>query len=128
VTRAASTGPPATILVVDDDHLMRWSLEHQLRAAGHVVLQASGAAEALQQVAAAGPVALALLDVRLPDGDGLELLGRIKTVAPGCRVIMMSGVSSPETMGEALRSGADAFVLKPFDLDDVLQVVADALA
>jgi DNA-binding NtrC family response regulator len=128
VSPGAGARSPSTILVVDDDHLMRWSLEHQLADAGHVVLQAGSVKEALAALAGPSRVELVLLDVKLPDGDGLALLHRIKSASPACRVIMMSGESAPEAAAGALREGADAFVLKPFDLDHLLQVVGTALA
>ena len=65
------TPAPSTVLVVDDEHLIRWSLEQQLRREGYSVLLAETGAEALQRVQADAPD-LVLLDVRLPDADGLR--------------------------------------------------------
>src|SRR5512147_29681 len=75
--RERMTSHPASILVVDDERLIRWSLEQQLQREGYTVHSVESGAEAMQRVQA-DPPDLILLDVRLPDTDGVELLGRLR--------------------------------------------------
>ena len=79
----------ANILVVDDERLIRWSLQQQLQRAGYRVRSAETGAQALQY-AQAEPPDVVLLDVRLPDGDGLEFLERIRARDSECLVIMIT--------------------------------------
>ena len=114
-----------TILVVDDEPLIRWSLTERLTAEGYKVSEAGTAAEALAKSAEA--VDLVLLDYRLPDGDGLSVLKRIKERTPDTLVIMLTGVSGVDTAVEAMKQGAYHYANKPFNLDEVALVVEKAL-
>jgi DNA-binding NtrC family response regulator len=67
-----------------------------------------------------------LLDYRLPDAHGLELLTTLKQLAPQSRVLMMSSDMSADDLAEAVRRGASAFVPKPFDLDDVWTLIRES--
>jgi len=115
----------ATILVVDDEALVRWSLKERLGREGYDVLEAGTAADAIAQIP--GGVDLVLLDYRLPDGDGLQVLGRIKTQAPDIQVILMTAFSTVENAVEAMKLGAFHYVNKPFNLDEVVLLVDKAL-
>jgi DNA-binding NtrC family response regulator len=120
-----------TILVVDDEPLIRWAIREELEGAGFSVAEAGSAYEALAWLdGVAGAVAVALLDVRLPDSDDLGLLRRVLTVAPGCRVIMMTAHGTPELLADAVSAGAFDTISKPFDLSRILSLVrtADAAA
>jgi len=113
-----------TLLVVDDEPLVRWSLRERFAADGFRVLEAGTVAEAMAQVTPA--VDAVLLDFRLPDGDGLTTMRRIKALAPGAAVILMTAISTVEP-AEAIAQGAHEYLRKPFDLDEASAAVASAL-
>jgi DNA-binding NtrC family response regulator len=114
-----------TILVVDDEQLIRWSLSDRLTQEGYRVLEAQDAAEALSKHAEG--VDLVLLDYRLPDADGLAVLRRIKEVSPDTPVILMTAFSTVENAVEAMKHGAYHYLNKPFNLDEVAVMVEKAL-
>jgi two-component system NtrC family response regulator len=118
-----------TVLVVDDEHLIRWSLGQQLAASGYGVREAADGAEALRLFEGAdGPrPSLVLLDLKLPDLDGLELLRRMKRARPDCPVIMMTAHGTPETASEALQEGAFRILYKPFNQAFLMDLVRKAL-
>jgi len=116
----------ARILIVDDEQLVRWSLNERLTAAGYDVFEAGLAADALERIGSAD-IDLVLLDFKLPDGDGLSVLKKIKEASPEIQVILMTGYSSIETAVEAMKLGAYHYVNKPFNLDEVEMLVQKAL-
>jgi two-component system response regulator AtoC len=115
----------ATILIVDDEALIRWSLAERLKADGCDVLEAETGASALQQLGRG--IDLVLLDYRLPDTDGVTVLRKIKEVDPEIPVILLTAFTSVETAVEAMKLGAFHFANKPFDLDDIAAIVERAL-
>lgn len=118
-----------TVLVVDDEPLIRWAVREGLESAGYAVLEAGSAREALDSLAGAGgPVAVALLDLRLPDSDDLGLLRRVRRDAPACRVIIMTAHGTPELLAEAMTAGAFSAISKPFDMGRIVGLVRAAEA
>src|SRR3989442_5167324 len=115
----------ATVLVVDDEMLVRWSLKERLSGDGYEVLEAATAATALEH--ARKGVDLILLDLRLPDSDALAVLERVKELYPDTFVILMTAYSSIDNAVEAIKLGAFHYINKPFDVDEVALVVATAL-
>ena len=116
----------AQLLVVDDDDGSRRTLAMVLESKGFDVHVAASAAQSLQVVT--GPsVDLALVDVRLPDGLGTEVIRELQRRAPDLVVIMMTAYASVDDAITALNNGASAYLTKPLNLDEVIAVVREAL-
>ena len=120
------TPGPASILVVDDERLIRWSLEQQLTREGYSVQSAKTGAEALQRVQVDAPD-LVLLDVRLPDADGVDVLERIRVADPDCQVIMMTAHGGVGSAVRAMKLGAQDYVSKPFDMEELTLTIRKVL-
>jgi DNA-binding NtrC family response regulator len=114
-----------TLLIVDDEELVRWSLRERFVKDGYTVLEAGTAAGAIEKITPA--VDLVLLDYRLPDGDGLTLLRNIKELSPDTLVVLMTAFSTVENAVAAMKHGAYHYLNKPFNLDDVSAIVEKAL-
>ena len=117
--------PNATILIVDDEELIRWSLRERLKADGYDIVEAGTGKEAVEQFKAG--VDLVLLDYRLPDTDGLSLLREFKKLDHDSLVILLTSFVSVETAVDAMKLGAFHFANKPFNVDDVAALVERAL-
>ena len=123
----AEKSPTVRVLIVDDEPLIRWSLAQTLTDRGYGVLEAGdgrGAVEVLSE--APDPVDVIMLDYRLPDSNGLQVLARIRSLSPASRVVLMTAFGTPEVVAEAMRLGAVCVVNKPIEMQDVASLVARA--
>jgi DNA-binding NtrC family response regulator len=118
---------PLTILVVDDEALLRWSLAEVLRRSGHTVIEATSAREALDAITqSSSSVDAVLLDYRLPDSTDLRLLEEVRERVPKSAVVLMTAHGTPEMVQGALERGAYCVLSKPFDMHTIASLVAEA--
>lgn len=116
----------ARILIIDDDESIRKVLTTILEENGYIVDTAKNAKEAIEK-SKAHLYNLALIDIRLPDIEGIMLLSRMRVTTPRMRKIIVTGYPSLKNAVEALNRGADAYVMKPFDMDKVLEIIKQQL-
>uniref|UniRef100_C6DY78 Two component, sigma54 specific, transcriptional regulator, Fis family n=1 Tax=Geobacter sp. (strain M21) TaxID=443144 RepID=C6DY78_GEOSM len=114
------------IMVVDDEHLIRWSLEQNLKKQGYEVVTAGTGEDALRLAREEQPD-LVLLDYHLPGINGLEVLQRIKELDEDILVIMVTAQGGLETAVNTMRHGAYDYINKPFNLDEMALVIRKAL-
>ncbi len=115
----------ATILVVDDEQLIRWSLVERLSQDGFRTLEAETGQEAIARLE--DGVDLVLLDYRLPDIDGLEVLKQIRRKDQDMLVILLTAFSNVATAVEIMKAGAFHYATKPFNVDEIALLVEKAL-
>ena len=118
---------PATVLLVDDERNILLTLGRALSLEGYATETAAGGREALEKIAAL-PVDVVVMDVRMPDLDGLTVLQRAREARPGLPVIIMSGHGSIETVRQAFRLGAFDYLEKPItEKEKLVAAVRNAL-
>ncbi|MFZ5877113.1 MAG: sigma-54-dependent transcriptional regulator [Nitrospirota bacterium] len=117
---------PETILIVDDEQAILQALSAILTDEGYRVTEAPDGATAVKTVAKESPSAM-LLDIWMPEQDGLETLRQVRELAPQLPVIMMSGHGTIETAIKAIKLGAYDYIEKPLSLDKVLLLVKHAI-
>ena len=117
---------PETILVVDDEEKIRRTLRGVLADEGFEVVEAADGRRALELLQHVEP-RLAIVDVWMPEVDGIELVERMRSHAPRLPIIVISGHGTIETAVRVIRLGAYDFLEKPFQLDALLQLVGRAL-
>lgn len=117
---------PKTILIVEDEEMLRESLAELLAEEGYQISQASNGKEAYELVLVQ-PVDLVLTDVRMPEMDGITLLGHLQQLMPETPVIVLTAYGTVENAVAAMRAGARDYLLKPVQFDDVLLKVQRAL-
>lgn len=117
----------ARILIVDDDESIRTVLATILEEEKYEVDTAQNGEDAIEKTKTQF-FNLALIDIRLPDMEGTELLTRMKETIPKMRKIIVTGYPSLQNAIEAVNKGADAYVMKPFDMAKVLKTIKEQLA
>ncbi len=117
------------VLVVDDEPLIRWSLSETLADNGYQVVESSDGTSARTAVTTAPrEFDVVLLDLRLPDTEDLSLLASLRQLTPHAQIIVMTAFGTPEVARSAIDLGAFRVVDKPFEMDDVATLVAQAHA
>jgi two-component system, NtrC family, response regulator AtoC len=114
-----------SVLVVDDEVLIRKSLSKVLRAKGYSVELASTGAEGLDKVAQLKPQVM-ILDMRLPDTDGLSVLRRVRQLDPLLQVIVITAFGDVQSAVDAMKLGACDFLRKPYEMEDIVLAVEGA--
>jgi len=114
--------PDKSLLLLDDDAPLRTRLGRALETRGFQPVLVATIAEALAAVRTAAP-AFAVLDMRLEDGNGLQVVEAIQTARPDSRVIMLTGYGAISTAVAAVKAGAVDYLPKPADADDVLRAL-----
>lgn len=117
----------ADILIIDDNTELQEVLTDFLEGDSHSVVSASDGASARAILPNVKPD-IVFLDVGLPDSTGLELLPQIKSIHPGTRVIVITGIDDYRIEDLLFEAGADQFITKPFHGDDIMQRVRKLLA
>jgi DNA-binding NtrC family response regulator len=114
-----------TVLIVDDDALMRWSLTESLGNSGYAVTDAGDGRTAVAAIErAARPFDVVLLDYRLPDSTDMALLDKVKRLSPESQVILMTSYISEIAPGAGV--GAYKVISKPFEIDSLNALVDEA--
>lgn len=116
-----------TILVVDDAAFMRMRMSKILSTAGYAVLQAGNGADAIEQYRTSRPDAV-LMDITMPEMDGITALRKIIAIDPGARVAMVTALGQQQIVLEAVKSGARDFLVKPCEGERVLAAVSKLCA
>src|SRR5436853_6990139 len=128
-SEAEPTSPVRTkgrILIVDDELVVRDSLGKWFTSEGYTARPTSGAREALEVIQQA-EFDIALIDIKMPGMDGMELQARLREADPDLTVIIMTGYAAVDTAVQALKLGAYDYITKPVDPDELSHLVANAL-
>ena len=116
-----------TVYLIDDDDSMRSALARMLRDVGYLVYDYQSASSFLSSNKWVSP-AVILLDMQIPDLIGLELMDRLKKIGFTPPIVFLSGQSHPQEIVKGLKKGALDFLFKPFNLEELLNAIRDALA
>ena len=116
----------ANLLIVDDEQGIRQLLTLVFERLGHRVRTAEGGRRALELLQEE-PADLIVSDIKMPDMSGIELLRAARELAPDLLVVMMTAFATVETAREAFKLGADDFIQKPFDVEELKLIIARAL-
>ena len=111
------------VLLVDDDAVLLKVMAQAFTRRGYDPVCADSAASALSSCAAA-PADLAVLDLRMPDGNGLQLIPQLLRVNPALCIVVLTGFASIATAVEAVKLGAHQYLTKPADVDDIIAAFA----
>ena len=110
--------PDKSLLILDDDDPLRGRLSRAMEKKGFLVKDAKTVTEALQIVKNSTP-AFALIDLRLEDGNGLDVVKELSKIKKDCRIVMLTGYGNLPTAVAAVKAGAIDYMAKPVDADDV---------
>ena len=114
--------PPRTVLIIDDDAAHRLMLREAVKDKGHRSVEAASGEEGLKALET-GVIDLILLDIKMPGMGGMEALKHIKTFNPALPVIIMTAYATVQTAIEALKLGAEDYLLKPLNLDELEEAI-----
>ena len=117
----------AALLLVEDDDVARRALTRVLASKGFSVLAAGSLAEARKVVASGEPVGAVVLDLQLPDGEGIPFLPELRESLPDAAIVVLTGYGDVPSCALAMREGADHFLLKPAGADEILLVLRKSL-
>ncbi len=115
-----------TVLIVEDNRETLEMLAQALSMRGYNAVKAEDGTKAIAITSNIRPD-LTILDLNLPDYDGIDILGRLKAMHAGAQVVILSGYGSRDAARSAMETGAFDFLTKPFDIDEVCAVVKAAL-
>ena len=116
----------ARILIVDDDENIRTVLKAILKDEGYNVDSVGTGKSAIEKTRR-NFYNVALIDIRLPDMEGIELLAKVKDTTPRMRKIIITGYPTLQNAVEAVNRGSDAYILKPFDVNKILETIRKQL-
>src|SRR5688572_25983313 len=116
----------SNLLIVDDEQSYRQLLTLVFQTGGHSIRTATNGREAVRLLQEE-PADLIISDVKMPDMDGIELLRSVREFLPDAAMVMMTAFASVETAREAFKLGADDFIQKPFDVEELKLIVKKAL-
>ncbi len=114
------------VLVVDDAEFLRVRITKMLAGEGYEVNEAENGARALELYQQIKPDVV-LMDITMPEMDGLTALKSIRGIDPNARIIMLTALGQESVVMEAVKAGAKDFVVKPYDSDRVLQAITKAI-
>jgi two-component system chemotaxis response regulator CheY len=115
-------------MIVDDSDAIRMVLKDILEIGNHeLVAEASNGIEAVQEYAKTSPDVM-LLDMAMPKKDGLSALKEIISMRPDAKIIMITATDNQNTIKDCISAGAIAYILKPFNFEDVLSTIRDVLS
>jgi len=116
----------AKILIIDDDENIRKALVAVLEDEGYAVESVDTGKKGIEKTETEF-FNLALIDVRLPDMEGVDLLPKMRETSPKIRKIIITGYPTLQNAAAAVNKGADAYIMKPFDMEKMLQTIKDQL-
>lgn len=117
---------PVRVLVIDDDENIRKVLQAILEEEGYAVEAVDTAKKGIEK-SEKSFYNLALIDVRLPDMEGIELLSKLRDTEPKIRKIIVTGYPTLQNAVASVNKGADAYIMKPFDVEKILQTIKEQL-
>lgn len=111
------------VALVDDSVILRSALRNVLESSGYQVVLEAGSSRELFSLLEKSKAELVLLDVFFPTENGLDMLAKLKQIAPQTKVLLVTGMRQETILAEAQRLGADGVLYKPFDTDDLLSAI-----